>query len=164
MNSVTGTVSFEDHLHAQRVHRSGKAAWLQAVCAVAALLGGIVLWRMPGQGLLGAMLLGGGLGGVVGELATSRLYLPWKVQRLHRQQKALADTFIYSWDESALHAASPHGQATRPWAHYVKVKEGERIFLLYHADHMFEMLPKRWFSEAGQLEAFRRSMQAVPRA
>jgi hypothetical protein len=48
------------------------------------------------------------------------------------------------------------GQASRPWLDYVKSKEDNQVFLLYHSDVMFEIIPKSWFRSSEQVEAFRR--------
>jgi hypothetical protein len=85
----------------------------------------------------------------------SFVYLPWKVRRIHRQQKDLAFPFTYTWDSEFLKAQSVGGQSKRKWTNYVRCKENENLFLLYHADNLFEMFPKSWFQDQAQLIEFR---------
>ena len=164
MRSAQGAVTAEDYLHAQRLHRRRIESWLYGGCVLTALCGGLLLWQFPDAMLAGGMLVGGGTCGLVGEVAVSRLYLPWKVRRLHKQMKAFAHPLVYEWDETTLRASSPQAQGERPWSDFLKYREDDRIFLLYHADNLFEMLPKRWFAAAQQIEDFRQRLARVRRA
>ena len=153
MNKITGTISASDLLNAQRLHREKTVRWLYAG-------GGIV--AVVGVGLLGLenkmfalVLIGGGLGAVIGELITSAIVLPKKVRRMYRQLKDLSSPFTYSWDAEFLEAQGRSGHSKREWRNYVKFKENEKLFLLYHADNIFEMLPKSWFQDQAQVADFR---------
>ena len=97
-----------------------------------------------------------GAGAFIGEYLVAYVYLPRKVQKLHTQQKDLAGQFTYSWDAQHIEAQSNTGSARRPWNHYAKVKEDEHVFLLYHSDNMFEMLPKSWFPSSEAINEFRK--------
>ena len=150
---ITGTISVADFLRAQRLHRKSVRGWSYAFTAAALFIGTVLFFLgMKQSGLISAFA---GIGGLVGELVTAHVYLPWKVRRLHSQQKALAQPFIYSWDREYIHAQSAQGSAKRFWTDYCKVKEDEEVFLLYHADNLFEMLPKTWFVTAESLSEFR---------
>lgn len=61
----------------------------------------------------------------------------------------------YTWDSDFIAAQGVSGQSRRAWKNYAKFKENEEMFLLYHADNMFEMLPKRWFISDAQIAEFR---------
>ncbi|HEX7634417.1 MAG TPA: YcxB family protein [Noviherbaspirillum sp.] len=111
---------------------------------------------IAGSRQLGVIALFAGAGAFIGEYLVAYVYLPRKVQKLHTQQKDLAGQFTYSWDAQHIEAQSNTGSARRPWNHYAKVKEDEHVFLLYHSDNMFEMLPKSWFPSSEAINEFRK--------
>jgi YcxB-like protein len=153
MAVITGIISVADYLAAQRLHRRRAVTLWYGIAVVAAVCG--VMWWYFTADRRAFLLLGGGLGGFAGELTMSLIYLPWKVRRLHRQQKDLACTFTYTWDENVLRARSETGQSIRPWKHYLKLKQSKDVLLLYHADNLFEMFPTRWFQDAAEMKEFR---------
>jgi YcxB-like protein len=65
------------------------------------------------------------------------------------------EEFTYRVDDSGLYVSTPLGQAHRPWANFLRYRENDDLFLLYHSDVMFELLPKRWFADDTALNAFR---------
>lgn len=150
---ITGTISVADFLRAQRLHRKSVRGWSYAFAAAALFISTLLFFfGMKQSGLICGFA---GIGAFVGELVTARVYLPWKVRRLHSQQKALAQPFTYSWDREYIHVQGAQGSAKRLWTDYCKVKEDEDVILLYHADNLFEMLPKAWFGTAESLADFR---------
>ena len=135
--------------------------WYYAAgCTVTAV--GIALFIL-GHKMLAFVLVGAGLGGVIGELIMSSVFLPWKVRRIHRQQKDLASPFTYTWDAEFLEARGISGHSKREWKNYAKYKENDKLFLLYHADNLFEMLPKSWFQDQSQVSDFRVHAERVGR-
>jgi hypothetical protein len=153
MAAITGFISVADYLAAQRLHRK-RAAMVCYGIAVAAVVCGVMWWYFTAD-RSAFLLLCAGLGGFAGELTMSLIYLPWKVRRLHKQQKDLACTFTYTWDENVLRARAENGQSIRPWTHYFKLKANKDVLLLYHADNLFEMFPTRWFEDAAEMKEFR---------
>ena len=150
---ITGTISPSDYLNAQRLHRAKAVRWYYLASVVAIVIGaGVYCFVNRNTGLI---LACAGLGGLIGEFVMSRVYLPWKVRRLHAQQKDLASPFTYTWNSSVLEAQGISGQSKPEWGNYAKCKEDEKIFLLYHADNLFEMFPKTWFRDQDQMREFR---------
>jgi YcxB-like protein len=150
---ITGTISASDYLDAQRLHRARAVRWFFVFCGVLITLGIVLMLFYSPQ--LGVMLVCAGVGLVAFELIFASLYLPWKVRRLHRQQKDLAAVFTYAWDDEFLEGKSANGQSKRRWRDYEKRKENEKMFLVYHADNLFEMFPKPWFRDQAQIDEFR---------
>lgn len=157
---ITGLISVQDFLRGQRLHRRPIAIGSHVFVAVLMVFGAAALFFAPSPHL-GLACLGAGIGGLIGELVTSQVYLPRKVRRLHAQQKDLASPFSYEWDEGHLTARGASGSARRPWSNYVKLKEDEHLFLLYHADNLFEMFPKSWFPTPEAMAEFRRLAEAA---
>jgi hypothetical protein len=111
---------------------------------------------MAGSKQFGVIAPFAGAGAFIGEYVVAYVYLPRKVEKLHSQQKGLAGQFTYSWDAQHVEAQSNTGSSRRPWNHYAKVKEDDYVFLLYHSDSMFEMLPKSWFPSSDAINEFRK--------
>lgn len=154
---ITGTISVSDYLGAQRLHRK-PGVWWYYLASVIAIALGLALYFLSKRSL-GLIVGCAGIGGVIGELAISAFYLPWKVRRLHRQQKTLTSPSTYTWNSEFLEASGASGHSKHEWTNYAKCKENEKIFLLYHADNLFEMFPKSWFSDQTQIEEFRKFAQ-----
>lgn len=150
---ITGSISASDYLNAQRLHREKSVRWYYAASGTAIAVG-VALYFFYQQ-KLGFIVGCAGIGGVIGELVMSSLYLPWKIRRLHVQQKDLASPFTYTWDSEFLEAKGVSGQSKRQWSNYAKCKENEKLFLLYHSDVLFEMFPKNWFQNQTQIAEFR---------
>jgi hypothetical protein len=150
---ITGSISTSDYLDALRLHRGKSVCWCYAASGIAVAVGVALYFfyqREPGL-IVGA----GGIGGAIGELVMSSLYLPRKVRRIHLQQKDLAFPFTYTWNSEFLEAKCVSGQSKRRWSDYAKFKENEKLFLLYHSDLLFEMFPKGWFQDQTQIAEFR---------
>jgi YcxB-like protein len=150
---LTGVISASDYLDAQKLHRAKSVRWyyLASGCTIAV---GVGLYFFS-QRKLGFILVCAGIGGVIGELIMSTVYLPRKVRYLYRQQKEFAAPLTYTWNAEFLEAQGASGQWKRPWTNYAKYKENEKLFLLYHADNIFEMFPKSWFRDQTQVAEFR---------
>jgi len=151
---ITGTISIADYLHAQRLHRKSIAKWSYIASAAIAACGVVML--VVGSTNYGLIALCASLGSLIGESVSSRFLLPRRVAKLHAQQKALSEQFTYSWDAEQILAQSPVWSAKRPWSHYIKVKEDAHVFLLYHNDQIFEVLPKSWFPSPDSIIEFRK--------
>lgn len=156
---ISGTLSKADYLDAQRLHRKAFVRRQSLILAAFAVVGLIIVWA--GYFLPGAILVGAGVGGAIGELVSSKLLLPRRHARIFHQQASLRAHFTYSWDDECIYVVAETGQAKRPWRDYVKSKESDQVFLLYHSDVMFEMLPKAWFQSPEQVDAFRRLASQV---
>jgi len=104
-------------------------------------------------------VLGGAVGGLVGGLVAYTLirfvYAPWKARRIFRQQKSLQRPFELSWADTGLTSRDANGEYTTPWPDYTKWKEDSRVFLLYHSDALFQMVPKRSFPDDAMVSEFR---------
>ena len=61
----------------------------------------------------------------------------------------------YNWDAETVSVQSSRGTGQRRWNDLRKVKENDRLVLLYTTDVLFEVVPKGWFSNAAQLDQFR---------
>ena len=149
---ITGTITPDDYLIAQRLHRR-KAAKLRYLAGVLAILLGLGAWLLS-EGTIASVLIGVGIGVLIGEIITRRWLLPHRVRKLHHQQREFAHPVTYSWNSDVIEASSASGHSRRAWTVYHKMRENEDVVLLYHSDNLFEMIPKRWFRDASALDQF----------
>ena len=149
---ISGLFTAEDLIAAQRIHRIPAIRRIRIVAAVilAAGVARLALARQPD----GIVLLCAGAAALASEAFTAYVLLPSRARKLHAQQADFHEPVCYSWDDEAVEARGFGGQSRRLWAHYVKVQEGPDTILLYHNDQLYEAIPKRWFADASQLEAF----------
>jgi YcxB-like protein len=150
---ITGTISASDYLDAQRLHRARAVHWIFVLCGVSIAVG--IAVAVFYQRRLGIIFSCAGVGGLITEVILSSFFLPRNARRLHRQQRDFASPFTYSWDDEFLEGKSVSGQSKRKWRDYAKYKEDEKVFLVYHADNLFEVLPKNWFRDQAQIDEFR---------
>ena len=148
---ISGTVSAEDHIAAQRLHARSAQGYLRTFFFLAAAI--TVLWFFTGGGYLSyvTIVVCGCMGGFIG----NRWYLPRRIRKLHRQRPDFASPFTYAWTSEQLEGTSAFGNSRRRWDAYHKFKEDDRLMLLYQADNVFEVFPKVWFANACALEEFR---------
>jgi len=155
---VTGQVSEAEYIAAHQVHRRRVAVVMNTAMTVISLIGLVAV--ASGARTWGLMMLVGGVGGLAGEFVQAHFALPARLRRLFTQTKGRVD-LTYSWDADKLFASSALGQSTRPWSDFPKARENDQIILLYYNDAFFEILSKRWFRDAAQIEDFRRHLNLV---
>lgn len=155
---VTGQIIEAEFIAAHQLHR-GRIAFAVNVTTLIAASGGLILFFTVSK-QWGFMLLLGGIGGFIGELAQSRLFLPLRLRRLYAQVKGRTD-LAYSWNSETLNLKSNHGNAERPWTDFHKAKENDKLFLLYFNDALFEIVAKRWFQTPEQINDFRQNLKVV---
>lgn len=87
------------------------------------------------------------------------VYIPWKARRVFRQQKSYHCSFELCWYDAGFAARDSNGQYTTPWSDFIKWQEHGRLFLLYHSDLLFHMVPKRAFPSENSLSEPRSRVQ-----
>ena len=78
--------------------------------------------------------------------------LPYQTRKIFAQQKDLQPPFEMEFTDDNLVLSYEFGNAIRPWKHFIKWKENEKLLLLYLSDMMFVMIPKRFLTDPQQLE------------
>lgn len=155
---ITGQVSEKDYISAHRLHRGRMAAALYRAMLVAVAAGLALAFTVSQK--WGMVLLFGGIGGLFGEFAQDRIYLPARLRRLYAQVKGRVDV-SYSWNDELLFVTSERGNGQRAWNDFLKARENVDVILLYVNDALFEIVSKRWFRDAGDLQDFRRHLRFV---
>jgi len=79
--------------------------------------------------------------------------LPNRIKKIYAQQKELHSPFEIEFTDTAMIFSNEFGNATRPWNHFTKWKENDELILLYHSDVIYNILPKRIFTDPQQIDA-----------
>ncbi len=155
---ITGQITEAEFVAAHQLHRRKIAFVLSVVTLIAASIGVVLFFTASKK--LGLILFMGGIGGLIGELIQSRIFLPLRLRKLYGQVKGRTD-LTYSWSSDALSVRSDHGNAERPWADFIKARENGKVFLLYFNDARFEIVSKQWFHTPEQIDDFRKNLDVV---
>lgn len=155
---ITGQVNESEFIAAHNLHRRRITLVVNVVTLSAACVGVVLLFTDLKQ--WGYTLLAGGIGGFVGDLIQSRLYLPWRLRRLYAQVRGRTDV-TYFWNMEMLSMRSDRGNAEVPWTNFRKARENDQVFLLYVNDALFQIISKRWFGSHEQVDDFRRNARTA---
>ena len=98
------------------------------------------------------------LGGFVYIFLCFFVYIPFRLKREYRQQKHSQKEVTIAITENSLNTQTENGHLNKPWADYLKWKEGGRMFLLYYSDSVYMIVPKRFFLSALDMDTFRKSL------
>jgi hypothetical protein len=155
---VTGQITEQEFVAAHILHRRKTVFFIKLIAGIAIIIGLAISLISPSK--TGALFVFGALGSLLGEFIQDRFFLRPKLRRLYAQIKGRVD-LTYSWDDKKLFLSSAYGQAARPWSDFLKARESGELILLYFNDALFEIVAKRWFADAGDLDAFRSRLKFV---
>lgn len=71
---------------------------------------------------------------------------PRAARRAFRERKTLNSPITFEWDDTSFKASGSGYETTVPWADYVKLKETSDLLLIYPAENVFQIIPKRILS------------------
>lgn len=134
----------DDFRRAQWLHVKPRPAYAITGILLLALVGPLLLIALvvpltqghsPPTIILVAIAGAAYLGGIA-------LYTRWKIGRVYDQMKSLQGEFTMTVDERGIHSSGERGQATMLYSDILRIREDERIMLIYHADNLFNMVPK----------------------
>jgi hypothetical protein len=153
---LKGRIAVEDLMAAQWVHVRPK----RSLAVVGILLLGVAVFAMADSFLGHRQSLTDPktwiLPGVLAYLAfIAFIWIPRKVRRSYFQRKDLHHDISMVVTNDGIASRSEQGYSMKPWSDYLKWKEGKSVFLLYLSDHMFQMIPKRFFAVHKDVDAFR---------
>jgi MFS family permease len=86
--------------------------------------------------------------------------IPYKCRRAYRQRKDLQRECSFAATDQGVGFSSDAMSGTKPWADYLKWKEGKRLFLLYMSDNLYQVIPKRFFASESEVDSFRETLRA----
>jgi hypothetical protein len=153
---AAGTFAPEDLVSAAWVHlRPRKSLALVGLLLLALVVGmtmfifltgsahevGWAAWAMPGFTLYGALVFGVGI--------------PYKCRRSYAQRKDLQRPCTFAAGEGGFEFSTEGITGTKKWSDYLKWKEGEKCFMLYMSDNVYQVIPKRFLQSEDDARAFR---------
>jgi hypothetical protein len=161
--NITGIIEANDYIAAQWVHmrpRKSLRIVLYGLLIIVITVYGIaakdVLWDRNNALLLPFWLLTLGFGYFV---IFFGWFIPFKTKRVYRQHTSLQKPFTLEITEEWFRAHSEEGETHTQWSELHKWKEGKKIFLIYRADNMFHMIPKRLLNEPVEMNFLRTVLQ-----
>lgn len=83
------------------------------------------------------------------------VFLPRRVKKIFFQQQELSLPFEIEFTGNGMNATNDIGNSNRPWTNFIKWKENEELLLLYHSDVLYNIIPKRIFTDPQQIEAIK---------
>lgn len=86
------------------------------------------------------------------------VFLPRRIRKLYKQQRALHETHDVTFDEAGIATTYAFAKGVMPWSHVHKWRESEDLFLVYHSDAMFSIFPKRDFLPASDADRLREQL------
>jgi hypothetical protein len=161
---ISGKLSAEDYLTANLLHRSRpglrlwfrRAVWILLAIEIplfALATIGDPSWTFITLALVFAAAF---------ILADRHVFLPRRARRIYDQQRSLQEPFTGHLTTTGMFCQSPSGTLRRDWADHLGWLEGRDMFLLYHSDVAFHILPKRFFDPA-DIDLLRRWLSSALR-
>jgi hypothetical protein len=155
---IVGQVTEKEYIAAHTLHRRKMQSLVKQATLIVFIVGIVLFFAFSAKS--GLILVCAALGGLLGEFIQNRFILPSKLRRLYAQVRGRVDV-TYSWDKEKLFLSSAHGQAARSWSDFLKAKENDELILLYINDARYEIIAKRWFGDASDLNTFRAHLKFV---
>lgn len=155
---IIGQVTEKEYIAAHMLHRRKMQSLVKQITLIALVIGIVLFFAFSAR--LGVLVIGAASGGLVGEFIQSRFILPSKLRRLYAQIRGRVDV-TYSWDEKKIVLTSEHGQVARAWTDFLMAKENDNVILLYINEALYEIIAKRWFGDASDLNRFREHLKFV---
>jgi hypothetical protein len=157
---MTHTLTFteQDVISAQRLHAT-PTRFLSASFLTLASGGVVVAYALR---LLSVGATIGALIGMFGWLTVLFFaIIPYRSRRIYRQQKSLHQEHQFEWDDQFVYFHSNDIAGKVRWADFTKVKENRNMLLLYYSDTLFNMIPKRCFSNRENFEDFKAHLSSI---
>lgn len=139
---VQGSLSVEDYAAAIRLHSrpSGLGKLLQPTVFLLLFLALVVQPVVRGASLLIPVTAMVALVVVVFFLRTA----PERAAKAALRNPVAAAPILITLSEDGFKSASQYGTSTLPWGAFVQRRQSDSLFLLYQADSLFHVLPRRW--------------------
>lgn len=75
-------------------------------------------------------------------------------RKLHRRDRRFQHDYTAEIGEQGVHVVTSDADSRMKWSSYVRILESGRVFLLFHSQWIFSVLPKNAFGP-GEMDAFR---------
>ena len=165
------SLTADDYVAATRLHmtRAFYRNKLIKLTLVMGLLYAVLAFVVMGEWTWPYAAVAAGLGSVaavivgLGIAVSNHILIARRSRRIFAQQKSLHDEFEFSWDETGFDLSTQSARSRHDWADFRQWAEGADGIILYQSDALFNMLPKRAFSEDALTDIRERLGQAAVR-
>ena len=79
-------------------------------------------------------------------------------KRLYRNDKRFQNDFTAEIAEGGIHMVTPNAETQMKWSGFIRILESDAIFMLFHAELIFNIFPKRAF-DPSEIQQFRELAQ-----
>jgi hypothetical protein len=153
---LKGKIQFEDLMAAQWLHMRPR----RTMGVIGILLLGLAVLAMVGSFLHGKQSLTDPMLWILPVVLVylALLFFVWfprKVRRSYSQRKDFKHEISMVVTSDSLEMRTEQGYSVKPLTDYLKWKEGKNVFLLYLSDHLFHIVPKRFFAAHEDVDSFR---------
>lgn len=149
------TISEEDFLEANRMHcryHTSAKKLLGILLSVIVVLTAYFL--LTKEYLSAAIFPVIGLGVLLIIPLTRCWLLPAIARKNYRRSALIKQTFTITWNDQHLYNKSDGMSDSVTWASFVRLDESEHLLLLYFEEHLFRIVPKRYFDDQAELDDF----------
>ena len=80
------------------------------------------------------------------------LAIKWFFRRLYRKDRRYKQDFTADVGEEGIHLVTPDVDSQVKWTSFIRVLESDRIFMLFHAQWIFNVIPKNAFGPSEMME------------
>ncbi len=151
-----GTLTYEDFLHAQRLHAGMRGGYVlpAIVVTIASLLIGLMAWDRPR--LTPATLLAFSVPLVVLALLVVRRY---SYRQMWTASKLNGQPMMGHISDVGVELRLPILEARMTWPAYLKYKADDELLLIYQQPAMFNLFPRRFFRDDADWQASRELLE-----
>lgn len=75
------------------------------------------------------------------------VWLPYSAKKIYKQQRTMQEPFEVELNDVEIIETNSLGTSRLRWTDFHKYKLGRDMVLVYQSDPLFQIFPKRWFSE-----------------
>ena len=146
---IQGTLTVSHYIAAQRLHY-----WLRPWAIAFFLLCALVLvwigsaWQ---EWVVAAF--------AIYMVVALAIIAPFRGRSHFRQNKALAEPMCVEVREDGVFFSSAHSGGLLPWGHIHKVRADSRTALIYRTANMFHIVPRGFFSNDSEYQAFVKTLE-----
>jgi hypothetical protein len=154
---LKGQLQQTDYINSQRLHF--RPRWIAnhtqntIYILVLILLFGLLLFAIGSLTPLLLIIFFFGLAGCV--FYYDYIILPKETRQAFAQRKELGLPFEIEFTENEMTFSNEFGHHVKPLEDFVKWREDSELIMLYRADNLCDILPKRMFADAQQIDTLK---------
>ena len=97
-------------------------------------------------------------------VVNDKVLLPRRAKRLLGQQKSMQEDVAVAWNDAGIEFTMPNGHHRLAWTDFMKWRESPTVLLMFQAENLMNILPKRCLSDEQAAEIRDRLTVALGKA